>query len=176
MRLARLGDRLAFEGLVARYSRRVYGLAYRWMRGADDAEDIAQIAFVKAWQSLATFQGGEEFRAWIFRIAVNAATDELRARKRRRPVPIEDVNELELGATSGEEPGDRVHGERLAERLDAAMARLGEEHRVVLLLRAREEMSYDEIAAALGIPRGTVMSRLSRARAQLRALLQEETP
>ena len=171
---ARSGDRPAFEALVARYSRRVFGLAFKWMKNREDAEEITQIAFVRAWQGLPNFLGGEEFRGWLFRIAVHAATDELRSRKRRKSVPLDDVSELELGSTSPDETDLGLDARDLAERLDTALGLLREEYRLVLLLRAREEMSYDEIAATLGIPIGTVMSRLARARGQLRNLLQEK--
>ena len=173
---ARAGNRPAFEALVSRYSRRVFGLAYKWMRSREDAEEITQIAFVKAWQGLPNFQGGEEFRGWLFRIAVHSAADELRSRKRRRSVPLEDVSELELGSTAPEEADLAMDAEELAERLDQALGQLREEYRLVLLLRAREEMSYDEMAKTLGVPIGTVMSRLARARGQLRSLMQEKKP
>ena len=174
---ARQGDRRAFDELVRRYSRRVFGLVLRWVKDADDAEEIAQEAFIRAWRALPKFEGGAEFRAWLFRIAVNTATDELRARKRRRSVPLDDVSESELGAAPAEDPAETLQGERLGERLERAMARLSDEHRLILLLRAREEMSYEEIAHTLAVPKGTVMSRLARARTQLKALLdQESTP
>jgi RNA polymerase sigma-70 factor (ECF subfamily) len=175
---ARGGDRRAYDALVHRYAPRVFGLVLRWMHDRDDAEEVAQTAFVRAWQALPKFHGGEEFRAWLFRIAVNAANDELRARKRHRPVRMEDVDEAELDAAAGTapDPAEAARAARLGERLDTALARLSEEHRAVLLLRAREEMSYAEIAATLKIPAGTVMSRLARARKELRALLENPNP
>ena len=173
-RRARAGERAAFDALVRRYSGRVFGLVLRWMRDPEDAREIAQEAFVRAWRGLPRFEGGEEFRGWLFRIAVNAANDELRARKRHGGVNLDDVPESQLGSAQPEDPLDEMEGERLAGRLERALARLNDEHRAVLLLRAREEMSYEEIAHALDIPRGTVMSRLARARARLRELLAEE--
>ena len=171
---ARGGDRRAFDVLVRRYAPRVFGLVLKWIRDRDQAEEIAQDAFVRAWKGLDRFQGGEEFRSWVFRIAVNAAADELRARKRHRPVPLEEVSEADLGSASGPDPGEAIDAQRLGRRLENALSRLGPEFRAVLLLRAREEMSYEEIASTLQIPAGTVMSRLARARQQLRSLLEEE--
>jgi RNA polymerase sigma factor (sigma-70 family) len=174
--LARGGDRRAFEVLVRRYSPRVFGLALRHVRSRDYAEDITQESLVRAWQGLRSFRGGEEFRGWLFRIAVNLARDHLRARRRHPPVPLEEASELELGASPAAAPDEELERRQLSERLEGALARLGEEHREILLLRAMEEMSYDEMSAVLRIPRGTVMSRLARARARLRGLLEEGAP
>jgi RNA polymerase sigma-70 factor (ECF subfamily) len=174
--LARGGDRRAFEALLRRYASRLFGLALRHLRNRDEAEDIVQETFVRAWQGLPAFRGGEEFRGWLFRICVNQARDRLRARRRRPTTPLEDVPEPELGVSPGPAPDEELEQRMLEERLDRALERLGLEHREILLLRALEELSYDEIAAVLRIPRGTVMSRLARARARLRALLEEESP
>jgi RNA polymerase sigma-70 factor, ECF subfamily len=171
---ARAGDRRAFDVLVRRYAPRVFGLVLKWVHDRDQAEEIAQDAFVRAWKGLDRFEGGEEFRAWVFRIAVNAAADELRARKRHRPVPLEDVSEAELGSVTDPDPAEAIDAQRLGRRLENALDRLSPEYRAVLLLRAREELSYEEIASTLRIPAGTVMSRLARARRQLRSLLEEE--
>ncbi len=171
---ARAGDRRAFDELARRYSRRLFGLVLRWTRDPDQAQDLTQEALVRAWRGLARFEGGQEFRSWLFRIALNLATDQARARRRHRSVPLSEMTEGELGEAPGERTEERLDREQLAGRLEAGLARLSPEHRAVLLLRAREEMSYDEIAATLGVPRGTVMSRLARARLQLRAWLEQE--
>ncbi|HVP38156.1 MAG TPA: sigma-70 family RNA polymerase sigma factor [Candidatus Saccharimonadales bacterium] len=172
----RAGDRRAFEILVRRYSGRVFGLALRHVRSRDEAEEITQESLVRAWQGLRAFRGGEEFRAWLFRIAVNLARDRLRARRRHPPVPLEEVGEAELGAAPGAGPEEELESRQLTERLERALARLGEEHREILLLRALEEMSYQEMSAVLRVPAGTVMSRLARARMRLRELLEEGAP
>jgi RNA polymerase sigma factor (sigma-70 family) len=176
VRRARGGDRPAFETLLRRYSPRVFGLALRHVRDRDEAGDIVQETFVKAWQGLEHFRGGEEFRGWLFRICVNQARDRLRARRRHPQTPLEDAAELELVASPGAGPDEELEERQLTERLDRALALLGAEHREILLLRAVEEMSYDEMASVLRVPRGTVMSRLARARARLRTLLEEGTP
>jgi RNA polymerase sigma-70 factor, ECF subfamily len=171
--LARGGDRRAFEELLRRYSPRVFALALRHMRDRDDAGDVVQETFVRAWQGLGAFRGGEEFRGWLFRICVNQARDRLRSRKRHPSTPLEDVGEAELGTDPGHGPDQELESRLMTERLDRALEKLDEPHREILLLRAMEEMSYDEIASVLRIPRGTVMSRLARARTRLRTLMEE---
>ena len=172
---ARDGERGAFEALMRRYGPRVRGLARRYLLDPDEAADAVQDTFVHAWQGLGSFRGGEEFRGWLFRICVNLARDRLRARRRHPAVPLEEVPEPELGPAADPPPDQQLDRRLLAERLERAMARLGPEHREILVLRAVEEMSYDEMAAVLRIPRGTVMSRLARARMRLRELMEEGT-
>ncbi|MBI5837068.1 MAG: sigma-70 family RNA polymerase sigma factor [Candidatus Eisenbacteria bacterium] len=170
---ARQGDRAAFDGLVRRHAPRIFGLALRLVRDRDEAEDVVQEACVKAWLGLSAFHGGVEFRAWLLRIALNAARDHLRARRRRPDVPLDLAPEPELRETARALPDEELERRMFSERVARAVDRLGPEHREILLLRAVEELSYDEMAAALEIPRGTVMSRLARARERLRALLDE---
>jgi RNA polymerase sigma-70 factor (ECF subfamily) len=163
--LARRGDRTAFGRLLRRHQRRVFALGMRWFRSADDADDLVQETFIRVWRSLERFDPARPFVPWLMTIAVNRAkTFAARARPE-----VEAVDErIPWDGPSPEENAERA---RLAQDVAAAMDRLPEEQRVVLHLRAVDGLAYREIAEALDIPIGTVMSRLSRAREHLRARL-----
>lgn len=162
------GDRDAYGELVERYQDRLFNTLLRVLGSRDDAKDVAQDAFVQAFVKLETFRGASRFYTWLYRIAMNMA---LSHRRRRRPVlSIEAVRE-----GVGDEPVDQnrgpearmMDGERAA-AVQAALARLGEEHRQILVLREMEDCSYETIAEILQLPIGTVRSRLFRARLVLK--------
>lgn len=161
---ARQGDLPAFEEVVRRYQRRVYGVALRIVRSHALADDVAQEAFVKAWRSLDRFELGRPFGPWICRIAANQAVNHVRSpRSREDPLP---EGHAEVRASQGS-PLDAVLDREAQQVLDAALETLPAEQRAVFVLRAVEEMSYAEIAETLGLSPGTVMSRLFRAREKL---------
>ncbi len=164
---ARSGDHAAFNELVRRYQQLVFAVSLRLLRDRDLAEDVTQEAFVRAYLSLDRFRGSN-FRAWVLRIAHNAALDLLRATARRPHAPLEVVPEL-----PGPEPGETSAAEYqgLVVALEAALAALPPDQRAVVILADVEGLSYDEVAEILAIPVGTVKSRLARARVRLRALL-----
>lgn len=165
---AQQGNQAAFAGIVRGYQRAVYRVAYGVLRNASDADDITQETFLKAWQALARFRVGEPLYPWLARIAVNSAFSMLRVRRRRPEAPLEPMLDAGRQWAVGDDPADdAAAGERDA-RLEQAFAVLSEEHRAVLVLRVVEDLPYEEIARALNVPVGTVMSRLSRARAELR--------
>lgn len=159
---AQLGDRQAFGELVCRHQDGVVSFIYRMYGDERLAEDIAQEAFVRVWQHLNNYNPQYAFRSWLYRIAANAALDVLR---RERPAVEFDSLPLADKAPSPEQVATR---HERAVLLRQAVAQLSEPLRVVLVLREYEELSYQEIAAALDIPVGTVMSRLNAARGQLR--------
>ena len=161
---ARQGDLAAFEEVVRRYQRRVYGVALRIVRAHDLADDVAQEAFVRAWRSLDRFDLGRPFGPWICRIAANLAVNHVRS-PRAREEGLPDGRAETPSADPG--PLGTILDAEAKRVLDEAVAGLGPEQRAVFVLRAVEEMSYAEIAEALGISQGTVMSRLFRARARL---------
>ena len=176
VRAAQQGDMAAFEELVARHRDRIYARAYAMLRNEDDALDLSQEAWVKAWQRLAQFQGESSFPTWITRIVINLCLDHLRKQKRHRSESIEAMEE-ESGGVEHHMPVTEVNPtaglerEELRKRVDAAMAQLSYEHRTVLVLHEFEEMEYKEIAKTMGCSIGTVMSRLFYARRKLAALL-----
>lgn len=158
---AQQGDRRAFGELVHRHREGVINVVYRMCGDANLAEDAAQEAFIRAWQHLHSYQPRSPFRNWVYRIATNAALDVLRREK-----ATVDIDELPL-ATPREGPEAVVESMEQAERVQQAVLALPEASRLVLVLREYEGLSYQEIADTLGIPIGTVMSRLNYARKRL---------
>ena len=161
---AQAGDRKAFSELVRRHQRPVHRYLLRMLGSHDDAMELTQEAFIKAWQALPQWRPEAQFRTWLFRIANNSALDALRHRKLVEFVPLEDSFDA-----PGSEP-DPAHQAQVTQevgQLDASLKKLMPEHRQILLLREVEEMSYEEIGSVLSLNEGTVKSRLARARAAL---------
>ena len=171
----RAGDLSAFEPLVEKYRQRVWRLAFQLLRDREEAWDVAQEAFVRAYQSLPTFRGQSAFYTWVFRIVVNLATDRQRQRGARaralggEPVPEEEWERTVPDPGAGPESLATRAEER--DRIRRALDSLPPNHRTIIMLSDIEELTYREIAELLGIPMGTVMSRLHNARKRLRALL-----
>jgi len=161
------GDAGSYDYLVSKYSKRVVSIAWGIVRNAHDAEDLAQEAFVKAFQSIARFKEGEPFGPWIYRIVTNLALDVAKHRTRFRHEEITDMqpaarrDDAELGAVSNE----------LATRIDAAIESLPENQRVVARLYLVEEFDHREIASMMNLSEGTVRSHLSLARKKLKERL-----
>ncbi len=168
---AQQGNRSAYGELVCRYRDSVVGVVYRMCGSLPTAEEAAQDAFVRAWQHLHNYQPGHPFRAWVFRIAINAALDALRREK-----PALDLDDGEeagwLPADGAPGPEAALESKQRAELVRKAVLRLPAPYRAPLVLREFGGLSYAEIAAALGIPLGTVMSRLNTARSQLNRSLE----
>ncbi len=168
----RAGDVAAFEPLVEKYRPRVYRLAYNVLRDSEEAWDVAQEAFIRAWRALPAFRGQSAFYTWLFRIVMNVATDRARQRAARgRAFGAERVSEEEWERTmpdQGERPDQAAARAQDRERIMGALAALPERHRAIIMLSDLEGLSYREIAQVLDIPMGTVMSRLHNARKRLR--------
>jgi RNA polymerase sigma-70 factor (ECF subfamily) len=175
VRAAQGGDSKAFAEIVRIYQRPIYRVAYGLTRNPGDADDLAQETFVRAWKALDRFRVGEPLYPWLSRIAVNLAYSLFRSRKRKPETALEPLVEAGRQWAAEDDPVQEVEGGEQRERLQEAFATLKPEHQAVLTLRAVEGMSYDEIASALNVPAGTVMSRLSRARAELKAKLKART-
>jgi RNA polymerase sigma-70 factor (ECF subfamily) len=166
IRACKSGDRHAFEPLVKLHQRTVYRVAFRILRDVEAAKDVTQDAFVKAYIAIHSFEEGRPFSTWIHTIATNTALNHIAREKHH--VSVGETETLEaLAGPAGEDPSFGAEHSEGAKRLDAAIRRLPEDQRAVFVLRTEEELSYEQIAEALGIPIGTVMSRLSRARAKL---------
>jgi len=176
---ARAGDADAFRALVVRYQRKVYAVALGIVKDPDLAWDVAQDAFVRAHQGLASFKGESAFTTWLFRIASHLAIDAIRKEKIGRRDDVDDVDEAALAeggegilATAlGSNPQETALRRELADHMTDALAQLPPAHRTILVLREVEGLSYEELAKRLGIPKGTVMSRLFHARKKMQALL-----
>ena len=175
VRAAQKGDAAAFEEIVRRYQKAVYRVAYGVTRNAADADDLAQETFVRAWRALDRFRPDEPLYPWLSRIAINLSYSLFRRRRRRPETSIEPLVEAGQQWAGTEDPerdaAERERDDKIAE----SFAELKEDHRAVLVLRVVEGLSYDEIARTLGVPVGTVRSRLSRARSELRAGLLSRT-
>ena len=168
---AKKGDADAFAFLVETYETSVYRLALRMCGNAHDAEEVAQEAFVAAWKGLPAFRGESKFSSWLYQLTTNAAIDFLRREKRHRAaVPIEDEPEPATPDT----PQQAVEEGEMRQALQQALDSLTPEHRQIFLLRQMRQLSYEEIGRLLGLEAGTVKSRLSRAKKQLREILTQK--
>ena len=171
---ARQGDMAAFESLVHLYEKRVFALTLRMCGNREDAAEAAQEAFLAAWQGLAFFRGDSSFSTWLYRLASNACVDLLRRESRHRTAagPSLDDEELNLEVPDAmPSPQDEAVRRELREEIERGLAALSPEHREVLVLRELHQLSYDEIAETLDLDVGTVKSRISRGRKQLRKFL-----
>ena len=180
VRDAQAGDLAAYDELVRRHQERIYGLCYHMTSNHEDAHDLAQDAFVKAWQALKTFKGDASFYTWVYRIAVNTCLNHLKTRRNRsvhlslNDLDINPENNPELVAlVSDRTPRRDVGLSELQRRLNESMQKLSEEHRAVVTLHDIQGMPHDEIAKVLGVNPGTVRSRLFYARQQLQAWLSD---
>ncbi len=165
------GDLDAYDRLVGAYEDRVYQVAFRVTGNREDAWDAAQEAFLNAFRSLPRFRGVSAFSTWLHRIVVNAALDLVRRRPRQPHLSLESVV-----VSGGDEPDEAATRSDMQRRINHAIAALPAEQRVVVVLRDLQGLSYEEIAAALRIPAGTVRSRLSRGREVLRRQLADLAP
>lgn len=167
---ARNGERNAFSELVCIHAEGVRNVIYRMCGDAQIAEDAAQETFIQAWLHLSSYRPQTPLRNWLYRIAVNAATDMLRKEKRILPTDIDDL------PLRDDRPGPEsmVSQQERAALVQRAVLALPDASRAVLVLREYEEMSYHEIAEALDIPLGTVMSRLNYARKLLKERLEQK--
>ena len=178
IRAAMGGDEEAFRGLMERYKGRAYGVALGIVGDPDDAQDVLQDAFVKAWYRLRDFRFGSNFYTWFYRLLVNQAIDRWRKRSRAATVPL-DESWLSEGESTPRStvyprtPEEMAGNRELVEGLTRAIRALPEYHRTVILLREVDGLAYEEIAQVLDCSVGTVMSRLHYARAKLREALRE---
>ena len=178
LKKAAAGSAEAFEQLVLKYQTAVYNLCLRMTGDPEDAADMTQESFLKAWRNLESFQGNSAFSTWLYRLASNTCLDHLRSVKRKPQLSL--VMEDEDGETqamdvpdSAPSPEEQVIALDEQSRLNDALQALDEDQRQILILRAVNGLSYTEIAEALHLKEGTVKSRLARAREQLRKKLQQ---
>lgn len=163
----RAGDQAAFRGLVERYSSRIWTLVSGMVRDRSEVEDIVQDVFFKVYRKLPSFEGKSSFYTWLYRVAFNTATDHLKKKRLDRTHSVEDIPQLDA-VDEGEDPTRGMDRSELRRRLAEAMSELPDKYRDILVLREYEECSYEDIAEILQCSKGTVESRLFRARARLR--------
>jgi len=162
------GDREAFDQLVVRYQRNVYRLCFRYVNNHEDANDLTQEVFLRAWRGIGRFRGQSAFATWLYRIGVNAC---LNFRAARRP-PTQELPETVADPGPGAAEG--VESEEQARRVRAAVGRLPEKQRATLILKVYHELTHQEVAQILGSKVGTVKANLFHALGNLRKLVAEE--
>ena len=176
---ARRGDLAAYDELVKRYQERIYATIYHMTSNHEDANDLAQEAFIKAFQALKSFKGGSSFYTWLYRIAVNKTINFLKQRKHKHHFSLNDLDfntehNPDLVALISEKTPHRDAGlAELQKKLNESLLKLSEPHRMVVVLHDVQGVSHDEIAEIMGCNVGTVRSRLFYARQQLQGHLSE---
>ena len=173
------GDSRAFDLLVLKYQHRIFGLIGRYVRDADEVQDVAQEAFIKAYRALPGFRGESAFYTWLYRIAINTAKNYLVSRSRRPPgtdVELEDAenHESAWGLRDIENPENALFGTELKEVVDCAISALPEDLRTAITLREFDGLSYEDIADIMDCPVGTVRSRIFRAREAIDVLVSKQ--
>lgn len=172
VRLCQDGDMAAFEQLFHKYQERVYSTALRMMNNQDDAMDLTQDIFLKAYQNIGKFRFTSAFSTWLYRLAVNLCIDELRKRKKiGNPVPLEEA----LSESDGNTPEDNVISSDTERQVWEAINSLKEKDRAIIVLRDIEGLSYKEIAEVFKCSLGRVKSRIHEARQKLKMILEKET-
>lgn len=177
---AQAGDKEAFRRLVERHQQRAFSIALGLVRDENDARELVQDAFLRVYKSLGTFQGGSSFFTWLYRIITNLSIDLIRKPGRQ----VQDLDEARIDSESsnlanfpflsrvdGSDPADVVRRTEIAARLKEALEALPPYHRGVILMREVEGLSYEEMAQAMGVSKGTIMSRLFHARQKLQRAL-----
>lgn len=178
---AREGDRRAFEQLVEEYKDKIYNYVARMLNDRDQAEDVAQETFIRAYTSLPNFRGASSFQTWLYRIASNLAIDTMRRRSYREgefsldePLSTREGEVQRQVEAEGPGPEDTIQNEELREQIEEAIAELPPKLRTVIVLYELQGLSYKEIASVVGAPLGTIKSRLFNAREQLKEILEQK--
>jgi RNA polymerase sigma-70 factor, ECF subfamily len=175
------GQTEAFDELVTRYRTRIFAMIYNMVHNEQDAWDLAQESFVKAWKSIKRFRGRSSFYTWIYRIVMNVTIDWLRKKQVKAggaefddAIQLKEIDPASKTVPKADPlPHERMERTEVRARIDRAIGQLSPEHRAVILMKEIEEMQYHEIAETLGCSIGTVMSRLFYARKKLQNLLRD---
>ncbi len=179
VRLVRKGEQEAYACLFRRYYQKVYGMALARLRNREDAQDVVQDAFVKVFRYVGSFKGNSSFYTWLYRITANLCIDRLRQRSRDQKVEYVDERKLDaavergdgmmgMGSVEGDNPARNLDRKEVLIRLSDAIDELPDYHREVILMREVGGMSYSEMARAMNVSKGTIMSRLFHARRKVK--------
>jgi len=175
-----VGDTLAFNELVTRYRQRAFAMIYNMVRNEQDAWDLTQDGFLKAWKSIGRFRGQSSFFTWLYRILMNVTIDWMRRKQIEGGTEFDDavaISNVEPGATTAPkaelQPVAKLSDKEIRSRIDESISKLSPEHRTVIVLREIEGLEYQEIADAMECSIGTVMSRLFYARKKLQGMLKD---
>lgn len=177
---AKQGDIKAFEELIIEHEKTVYNIVYRMMNNVDDAYDLSQETFIKVYRQISSFDGKSKFSTWIYRIATNTCLDELRKRKGKETFSMNEMIESEDGQIisqyidESENTEDKILDKEQAQIIRQALSEVNENYRIIITLRDINNLSYDEIAQILNISLGTVKSRISRARKEMKRILTQD--
>ena len=177
---AKSGEVEAFERLIEGYQKKVFNIALRMIGNYDDASELAQEVFIKVYKSIRSFKEESSFSTWIYKITSNVCLDEIRKRKNKKVVYLDDDVKLEDGEVRHQIEDDSPSPEALLERKEIkrvvkeAIQSLSEEHRLVIVMRDLQGMSYEEIGKIVKCPEGTVKSRINRARQALKEILKRK--
>jgi RNA polymerase sigma-70 factor (ECF subfamily) len=181
IRKLRERDEKAFREIVEEYGDRVYNLTYRMLGNREEAEDVSQEVFITVFKSIESFRGDSKFSTWLYRIAINHCKNRIKYLARRHDRDQSEYDEEALreeaaGATApapAPRPDKQLEGLELEQIMQRCIATLEEEHRLLIVLRDVEDLSYEEICAITNLPTGTVKSRLHRARMALKKMMLE---
>src|SRR3954462_6318072 len=181
VKLCQSGDTEAFDQLVGRYRTRIFGMIYNMVHSEQDAWDLAQDSFFKAWKSIKRFRGRSSFYTWIYRIVMNVTIDWLRKKHVKGAgaefddaIQLKEIDPAYKTVPKTEAlPHETMERDKIRARIEKAIAQLSPEHRAVILMKEIDDMQYHEIAETLGCSIGTVMSRLFYARKKLQTLLRD---
>ena len=181
IRQAQNGDTGAFDELVGRFRNRVFGMIYNMVHNEQDAWDLAQDSFIKAWKSIGRFRGQSSFYTWLYRIVMNVTIDWLRKKQVKGSgaefddaIQLKEIDPASRTVPKADAlPHEKMERQEIRARIEAAIAHLSPEHRAVILMKEMEDMQYHEIAESLGCSIGTVMSRLFYARKRLQNMLRD---
>ncbi len=173
------GDRQAFRYLMQRYQRKVYSVAYGFLRNPEDALDVVQESFIKVHRYIGNFEGNSSFYTWLYRIVTNLCIDHIRKNKRHRELEFDDAlrHDGEDGGMSAlplsslGDPAQVLQRREILDAVQTALPQLSEKHRTVIIMRELQGMSYEEMAQAVKCSKGTIMSRLFHARRNMQKLL-----
>lgn len=177
---AKAGDIAAFEELIEGYQRKIFNIALRIVGNYDDANDLSQEVLIRIFKSIGSFKEQSSFSTWIYRITTNVCLDDIRKRKNRRVVSLDEEIKVEDGemqrqiVSNDPLPEETAEKEELRELVNGAISSLSEEHRLVIVMRDLQGFSYEEIARILKCPEGTIKSRINRARLALKNVLQSK--
>lgn len=180
VKAAQAGDRRAFQALYQRYERKVYSVAYGFLRNQEDALDVLQEAFIKVHRYLPNFEGQSSFYTWLYRIVANLCIDHLRRGRRKRDVEFDDRlrhdggEPVELTPLSAlGDPSKAVKNKEILAAVQESLGQLSDKHRAVIVMRELQGLSYADMAKAMNCSKGTIMSRLFHARRNMQKLLGE---
>ncbi len=178
--ISKKGDISAFEELIETYQNKVFNIAYSMLNNYEDANDVAQEVFIRVYKSIKNFKGESSFSTWLYRITTNVCLDELRKRKNKNVVSIDEDIPFDDGEVTrqivddGPTPDIIAEKKEVREIVNEAIGQLSEEHKTVIILRELQGLSYEEISKIINCPRGTVKSRINRARSALKNILKSK--